>query len=223
MKELDHLIDSVNKSDYFDFPYEHFYATNVFSDKFYDQMLDEMPTDEEFSYLLHSDCMLDKEKEISARLQCALTEESVNKMTNIWKDVYEIFTSDKLKSVLMEKFKKTVRLDNCKAYPYLIRDKKHYKITPHSDIPAKIITTQMYLPRDNSHEDIGTIIYVEKKSGRFRKYKEFKFHRNTYYGFPVCYNTFHGCDIVEYDNYDRNSLMNLYYKVGHAPLQGEYE
>jgi len=215
-KELEHLLGAIERSDFNDYPYEHFYATEVFSEGFYERILNELPSDEDYFYLMHQDCILDKEKGISARLRCPLPND---RLIGVWNEVSEIFHSEELRVALFNKFKKTVKADPCDPHVSLMRDKKQYKILPHPDSRTKVITTQMYLPHDNSHEDVGTLVNI-KSGDKFTNYKQFPFHRNTYYAFSVGEESYHSVDAVDYESFDRNTLMTIYYKEGKAPKDG---
>ena len=50
-RELNHLLESIDKSDYNDYPYEHFYATEVFSEEFYERILNELPSAQDLDAL----------------------------------------------------------------------------------------------------------------------------------------------------------------------------
>jgi hypothetical protein len=203
-KELQNLINSIEKSDYEDYPYEYLHAVNLFSDEFYNDILNHLPPDERFFHLMHPDAILDRERKISSRLHI-----DTQKLSGpLWKRVNDILQSKELKSTLLDRFRKTVRTSECSITSYLSRDKKQYKISPHPDTTLKIISVIIYLPNDNSHENLGTNILFED----FKLFKKVKFHRNSGIAFPVNSNSFHSVDPTPYEGkYDRNSLQCFYY------------
>ena len=45
-EEHDNLIETIENSDYDDYPYEHFYMRNPFSESFYQEILESLPPDD---------------------------------------------------------------------------------------------------------------------------------------------------------------------------------
>src|SRR6201997_2900708 len=83
-------------------------------------------------------------------------------------------------------------------YPIAIltRDVPGYKIDPHTDTRWKGITVQLFLPRDASHTDIGTIFHERLADGSLPKRTQMKFAPNTGYAFAVGKETWHSADPV---------------------------
>src|SRR5438046_2285673 len=70
------------------------------------------------------------------------------------------------------------------AIPILLRDLGGYKISIHCDSPRKAITTQYYLPADESQLHLGTTFHMQDECG-FTKVRTLRFAPNTGYAFPV--------------------------------------
>ena len=198
--ELKSLISAIENADYGAHPFEHMYATNIFSEKFYESMLQAIPADSEyvpFDPKLWTD-----------RLRAPLEDLP----GPIWERVSAIFKSKELKEALFDKFKNTIKPLPCSPALYLFRDKSRYGIGAHTDIAPKVITSQMYLPHDNSHEQLGTSILERVTRKNLKVYKQFKFHRNSYYAFPVgaaSWHAYYGKDHEE--DFNRDTLMCIYY------------
>ena len=220
-EELDHFLNAVDNADYSKVPYEHCYIHNIFSDTLYEELLEKLPSDESYYYMRHPE-LAEYGKE-SPRLRLELDNKYVETLPegHVFRTVAKILHSKELKSLFFKKFKHTLKRDNrlglkCSPQPCFIRDKKGYKIKPHPDSLRKVITFQIYLPEDNSNEDVGTIVNTKDKPGKSKDswsvYKQFKFHRNTAYAFPVSKDSWHSVDTLGKD-FDRNTMMSIYYNT----------
>ena len=89
----------------------------------------------------------------------------------------------------------------------------------HTDNPDFVITFIVYLPDDNSLEDLGTGLYAPDDPGRrdmgngtdptprFRKVRQIPFHPNTMVGFFKTAQSFHGVDAIVRNDVMRHSLI----------------
>jgi len=253
--ELKNLINAINSSSYNDKPYEHFYMTNVFSDAFYNKVIQSLPDDSEYTPLPHIQAMMYNPKNkdslfsgrsrlknkpvVSTRGDCLVDSKFVDNHKGPWKKLANILYSSQLKEVLFQKFEKTLqqrmrdvsyfipKMLEAKPTVLLTRDKKGYRIHPHPDSIKRVITFQIYLPEDNSHSHLGTVLnkpkgklkpsikkpdyliegYEHKK--QFKEYKQLDYNRNSGYAFPVSSNSWHSVNEIQ-ENYNRNSIMVMY-------------
>lgn len=100
----------------------------------------------------------------------------------------------------------------------LIKDYEGYSITPHTDIPRKVISVLFYLPEDNSIEHEGTSIYESRKkgftceTGQHYKFEDFEkiwtapFKPNSCLIFARTNNSFHGVEPTN-SQVERNVLL----------------
>jgi len=95
--------------------------------------------------------------------------------------------------------------------PVLTRDIPGYLITPHTDTKWKGITVQLYLPRDRSNANIGTIFLEKRADGSFAKNKQMSFAPNTGYAFAVGTDTWHSADRVGSEVKTRDSILLTYF------------
>ena len=280
-KELSSLLASIEKSDYSDVPYEHFYMTDIFSEEFYNEIIEFLPSDSAYLPINHPDANNEekgwtgtkrkskKNKDGNERPRSkrggkstrgiiCLNRAFIEKATGPWERVANILYSPELKDALFKKFNKTILFrgskgwrdgrhnplyytaHNFKAEPTvsLVRDKEAYQIKIHPDSYKKIVTFQLYLPKDNSHENIGTIVnapvgkgvpkewlkkrnekvdgrgpaYHDGKQAKLPEYKRFKFHRNSGYAFPVSDRSFHSVEKLPLlEGFNRDTIMIIYY------------
>jgi len=170
-----------------------------------------------------------------------LDDDAVGKMDDasapLWRGISEALRSPQLKRKIFAAFRaplsKRFKVPPAGAEdidgfpnPALIRDLGGYEISPHPDSPSKVVTTQYYLPRDATQEDLGTALYKLKilqlknlvsPRNAFVNVKQFPFRPNSMYGFAVTRTSWHGRELVPLASEARNTLLNIYYD---APGKG---
>jgi hypothetical protein len=92
---------------------------------------------------------------------------------------------------LSKRFAKDFASTGMYPIPILTRDIPGYKITPHADTGWKGITVQLYLPRDDTNTDIGTIFHEKLADGSLPKKAQMRFTPNSGYAFAVGEDTWH--------------------------------
>jgi hypothetical protein len=95
--------------------------------------------------------------------------------------------------------------------PILTRDVPGYSILPHTDTHWKGITVQLYLPRDDSHVNIGTIFHGRRPDGTLTRDAQMRFARNTGYAFAVNDRSWHSADPVGPEVDTRDSILLTYF------------
>lgn len=85
------------------------------------------------------------------------------------------------------------------------RDSDGYRITPHPDSDRRVYTAQVYLPEDDSQEDVGTSIYRREPDGSFTLVRRLPFRPNTAFCFVPTENSFHGVEPISLTK-PRNNL-----------------
>jgi len=102
--------------------------------------------------------------------------------------------------------------------PILTRDIPGYLITPHTDTHWKGITVQLYLPKDDTNTDIGTIFHEKLSDGSLPKRAQMRFAPNSGYAFAVGDDTWHSADPVHNRVKTRDSILLTYF-VDHGILR----
>jgi hypothetical protein len=95
--------------------------------------------------------------------------------------------------------------------PILTRDIPGYRIKPHTDTDWKGITVQLYLPKDDSHTNIGTIFHSKLPDGTLTKKAQMRFAPNCGYAFTVGTDTWHSADTVGPEVTTRDSILLTYF------------
>jgi Tfp pilus assembly protein PilF len=197
-------------------PFEHFYVEGLFPDDFYNDLLANLPDTSSYDELAHKDAMLPNGR--SSRLKFQLEVQNIKTLPepkrSFWLDYAWVFMSDGLKFANFDKFSRKI---HARVNPVLFRDIAGYKILPHPDIPSKKVTTQFYLPRDNSKPHLGTCLYTkhgedEHDERSFAKAGQFAFRRNSGYSFVVCESSWHGVEQTDLGDGPRDSLMLIHFQ-----------
>jgi hypothetical protein len=203
-------------------PYSYFYMPKVFSEQNYDTILNNLPATDVYEQFEHPDA---KGEYGSTRLRIKV-KEKLDVLHPVFKELHEVCTSEDFREVLFNKLGAGIlsrfpSLDKTNSSPhvFLFRDLQGYKIRPHPDAASKIVTFQLYLPTDNEHASVGTIVYKSRIDRNhdmwFDKYTQFPFVRNSGYSFAVTKNSWHGVEEVDTkDSFIRNSLMVIFYANG---------
>ena len=101
--------------------------------------------------------------------------------------------------------------------PILTRDFSGYRITPHTDTRWKGITVQIYLPPDNGHPQIGTILHERMADGTLARKTQMRFLPNSGYAFAVGDDTWHSADPVGPEVSARDSILLTYFVDSGVP------
>jgi hypothetical protein len=117
----------------------------------------------------------------------------------------------RLAAGLEKRFGKDFAQTGMYPIPILTRDIPGYKITPHTDTNWKGITVQLYLPRGDANDDIGTIFHEKLADGSMPKKAQMRFAPNTGYAFAVGEDTWHSADPVHNRVKTRDSILLTYF------------
>ena len=97
----------------------------------------------------------------------------------------------------------------------LMRDTQDYRLTPHTDSASKIVTLQVYLPKDDTTSDLGTSFYRETSPRAFTEVRRMLFLPNSAYAFPIKRDgpdaSWHGREPLKQAGIVRDSIILNYY------------
>ena len=210
-------------------PFFHLEFDRVFPDDVYAAMLRAMPVATDYRPMHGRAKGHDLEDGTHTRVKIDLFPEYIRHLPRekraIWDLVGRALCSEEVKQAFIRRLapglKRRFGDDYAKVgmfpIPILTRDIPGYLITPHTDTKWKGITVQLYLPRDNSTNHIGTIFHDVLPDGSMPKHTQMKFSPNTGYAFAVGDNTWHSADRIGPEVKTRDSILLTYF-VDSSPL-----
>jgi hypothetical protein len=201
-------------------PFGYIYHQNAFADSFYCEIIGNLPANRFYRELRHPDALQPDGK--SARLSFDLHPENIRRLPRVqrlfWSEFARQLSSAAVQGAFMAKFKKILE-EHCqkelarirlRPWPMLLRDIAGYKISIHPDTPRKAITTQYYLPEDDSQVHLGTVFHERLAQGGFAEATTLPFRPNTGYAFAVTRESWHSVKVMNAGDRPRNTLMVTY-------------
>ena len=189
-------------------PFPHMLVEGIFSEPYYESMLNAFPEDGAFVPLneYHPDrgavCLTaDKEGERDDRGN--LSEDQ----RRFWQEFVDVFGSTRFREALLMSLGGQELVDShlpiTRSYIHLALDTKGYEIRPHTDIAKKIVTALFYLPEpgDDSALPYGTTVLAEREDAshldphdwdRYDAVCTTRFAPNTMLTFRVGEHSWHG-------------------------------
>ena len=198
-------------------PFDHLVLSGIFPADVYPQLLKMLPADSYYRELKHSDAILPDGR--SARLQFPLIAENIARLPEgtrqFWSAVAAAVKSAEVEAAYKNKFRETLERVTGKPaasirlrpYATLFRDIGGYKISIHPDSPRKAITTQFYLPADETQLHLGTLFHDKNADDSFGEARAMRFAPNSGYAFAVSPISYHSVNPMRPDDRPRNSLM----------------
>lgn len=211
------------------FPYPHLFVRDVFSDKFYAQIIKHLPDPKKLIQISKTGRVsYDKERYVLLFNDSSL--DNLDKSKKLfWVNFKNQFLSGSLKNFLISLFANYIeqRFPDFKKMNFsdelmLVNDRISYSLGPHSDKPQKVITFLFYLPSDESQVNLGTSIYFPKDrsfscSGKahypyedFEKITTMPFLPNSLFCFVKTNNSFHGVEKIITDEKRWLLLYDIY-------------
>ena len=224
IERLSNLIAaSVDGSRSVEKPFHHLQFDRVFPDEVYTAMLTAMPVAADYRPMSGRSKGLDLADGNHTRVKIDLFPEYIRHLPPdkkvVWDIVGRALCSQPVKAAfvrqlrpgLERRFGRDFARVGMYPIPILTRDIPGYRITPHTDTRWKGITVQLYLPRDESNIDIGTIFHEKLPDGSMPKTTQMRFAPNTGYAFAVGDDTWHSADAVGPQVKTRDSILLTYF------------
>ncbi len=222
---VEHLSDfvatSVAGTTMSDAPFTHLVFDRVFPDDIYALMLANMPEATDYRPMHGRSKGHDLTDGTHTRVKIDLFPEYIRHLPPqkraVWDVVGRALCSHTVKEAFMRRLAEPLarrfgkRAVGMYPIPILTRDIPGYLITPHTDTRWKGITVQLYLPRDRSHTNIGTIFHEKLADGSLPKRKQMSFAPNSGYAFAVGTDTWHSADPVGPEVRTRDSILLTYF------------
>ncbi|MEC8808455.1 MAG: hypothetical protein VXX21_05320 [Pseudomonadota bacterium] len=239
-----HFVEALDQAEVTHAPFSHLFAQNLFPQDVYQHLMTLLPVIDGYKPLNHRDAM--REDGTSTREVMPFNDAYLGPLPEEQREFLQLLKSvlddrrvgEKYFELLAPDLAKRTSAsipDQVEAFPKsgLFRDASGYKIQPHKDINTKIVTTQLYLPADESQREFGTTLYKRSLKGRiirelnkisstkrreFEQLKTFPFLPNSGYAFIVGKKSWHGREPVPEGLGSRFSLMNIYYNHPNVPF-----
>jgi hypothetical protein len=223
----DHLLAAIDRTPLESDPFPYVFIEGCFSDAIYKEILATLPVDEFYEPLIHRDSV--RPDGSSPRSQASLSEDRLSELPpgrprTLWTAVSRATQDEVLKLALLRKLEPGIRerhdepLESIEAWsrPALNRDVAGYRILPHPDTRAKVMSGLIYLPRSDDQIGLGTSFYVRKRrlagfKPRFDRVKTLPFRANCGVVFAVTRRSFHGRERLPVGCGTRDYLALTYY------------
>lgn len=232
-KILNHVIASIDACDAHDEPFGHCYFENVFPEDYYQEILQRLPSAEEYHALnLKAWSRANGE---STRDRMFLSKEGLEPLEGgqrkFWSTLTDVILSEQVKRAIYAKLWKDIALrfdleqhdvPDIVGHPrgVLFRDTDEYRIKPHPDGASRIVTMMYYLPQDMSQEDLGTSLYVKRPplkrlfGDKFEEVKRFPYRPNSGMAFVINRRrdrtSWHGRELLPPGSGVRNSILTQF-------------
>jgi hypothetical protein len=217
------IVDHIGAGQVVDKPFFHLEFDRVFPDDVYAEMISAMPVAADYRPLPGRNKGNIREDGTATRVKIDLFPEYIRHLPEgkraVWDRVGRALTSDAVRDAFMRRLAPGLERRFGAQYaevgmypiPVLTRDVPGYRITPHTDTHWKGITVQLYLPRDDSNANIGTIFHDRLADGAMPKTRQMRFAPNTGYAFAVGDDTWHSADPVGPEVTSRDSILLTYF------------
>ena len=216
-------------------PFPHQVVTEVFPARFYQDLLDMLPTDGTYRSIGETGTLSSADA-YSDRYVCDLVDLAAEEMDTehtFWRELTGWLMSDRFRDFLVGCYSQptTERIGAGSAMratvdARFVRDRTNFAIGPHTDSPRKLLSLLFYLPRTAAQAHLGTSIFAPldpefRCTGgphypfdRFRLTETAPYVPNTLFVFFRTDQSFHGVEPIRDDNVERNLLLYNVYVSG---------
>lgn len=220
---IDHVVGAVDAAQVYDEPFCHLTFDRIFPESIYAEMLRAMPSAADYRALpgRHNENI--RPDGSATRVKIDLFPEYIRRLSEekrpVWDVVGRARRSPEVQAAFVRRLAPGLRrrfgdgYAQVKMYPIpvLTRDTAGYRIPPHTDTHWKGITVQLYLPPDDAHADIGTIMNARQPDGSFTVARKMRFVPNSGYAFAVNDISWHSADAVGPEVKSRDSILLTYF------------
>jgi hypothetical protein len=216
------IVQSVGAARAVDAPFYHLEFDRVFPDNVYAAMLAAMPDTSDYRRMSGRRKVDVREDGTPTRVKIDLFPEYIRGLPSekrpVWDIVGNALCSREVQAAFVRRLAPTLARRFGPGYaqvglypiPILTRDVPGYSIHPHADTRSKAITVQLYLPRDASTTNIGTIFHQRLPDGSLTR-SQMRFAPNTGYAFTVDDESLHSADPVGPEVTTRDTILLTYF------------
>lgn len=178
-------------------PWPHLFFEEVFEEIIYPELLEHLPPTNRLRML----------KGYPNRKICPLVGRQ-----GFWGEVRKALTSEKLTEALKKRLGIT---KDCYPKAAICRDLPGYYIAPHTDASYKVMTLVIFLPKDDSQHQLGTVLFG-REDGKIITAKQLGFFPNVGFAFKVTSESWHEVSHVP-PGKPRDTIQVCYFST---PKQG---
>jgi hypothetical protein len=227
---VDHVAAAIDAAPEGKDPFFHLKLANIFPADVYAQMMEEMPVAGDYRQMSGRTKTTRTAEGGGTRVKIDLFPEYIRHLPRskreLWNVIGKALCAAKVRDAFVRRLapglerRYGARYGKVGMYPIpiLTRDVPGYRIGIHPDTHWKGITVQLYLPRDNSIDHVGTVFHARNGDKTFIRASQMKFSPNTGYAFAVDKETWHSVDTVGPEVTTRDSILLTYF-VDQNPLQ----
>jgi hypothetical protein len=220
---IEHVVERIRAAKALPRPFHHLEFDRIFPDEVYEAMLHALPVSADYRPMSGRSKGHDRPDGTPTRVKLDLFPEYIRHLPadkrRVWRLIGRALCSRPVQAAFVERLAPGLeaRFGNAFAatgfypIPILTRDIPGYRITPHTDTHWKGITVQLYLPRDESHANIGTIFHARRADGGLERFSQVRFAPNSGYAFAVGSDTWHSADSVGPEVETRDSILLTYF------------
>ena len=172
-----HMIYQVINTPIREYPYPHFFNTNVFPQNFYAEIMKHMPEENKYETLKEQDLIKipdDELKKFKRRGVITLDDDKIKLIDegirDFWLELAKILMSPDFLIPLFLKFRPWITDEHGELQEItytteisLFRDTEMWQLDPHTDQRNEIFALFLYLPSDDSTSHLGTSVYTPKE------------------------------------------------------------
>lgn len=216
---LEHVLRQIESAPMRTFPFPHIYVESVFPPAYYAELRRNWPNASSLVPLGSTGRV--PEGAYPERFIMPLVTKNVDALPDdtraFWRDFAQwMLNSNELLLATIGKFEPYLRArlfdgHNKLAVTHealIVRDHSNYKLGPHTDAPAKVLSVLFYCPEDDRHSHLGTSIYTPVEPDfrcaggphhgfeKFEKVSTMQFKPNALFAFVKTDTSFHGVDPI---------------------------
>jgi len=231
----EHVFYNIMNAKIDEYPFPHMFLRNIFDPETYENILSNLPDNKSFGSIADSPHIIahdNKPPMYEDRFIIDMDEKSFSVLPDqqkkFWLDFSSWFLGNEMINMLVNKFSpqlhqrfkdspnQNIRVN---ATGLITRDTTGFSIGPHTDTDQKVLTLLYYLPKDLSQVHLGTSIYVARDpnfkgaggvhytTDGFKKVFTAPFEPNSLFCFMKTDQSFHGVEMIENENIERNLLI----------------
>lgn len=212
------------------YPTAHSHTRDIFPAVFYDKILENLPSDDEYTGIYALGRVSNPENKPETRLVFSLRDD-LDKLDGekcqFWQEMSDFFLGTEFAMQIVQRaapiaasWRGNDFLNRYSLLPVaeLFRDLESYQIGPHTDIQSRLLNCFFYLPEDDARAHLGTSFYVPNGNNpninpeQHNRFEDFTrvytapYVRNSMASFVRTPSSYHGVEPLQESGYRRNVL-----------------